>query len=474
MKHKIIIVADREKFRVGDTNIGSVPALIEIAGRKVVEYTLEDLASAGFDEAVLMSPDVSELEACLGSGGRWGIKLRYHLTRKLESASEYPRLLTGDDRALVVRGDVLRGCSIRTFVELSQNLDGGLVTAISNGNDAGIYLCGRGQDLAAGRTGTTHLEQSVEVGDIGLNRLTDCRDLHRACLSAARGEIPGFERRGKVDDYGIVSSRLSRVENVSMESGTLFVGAAAKVASDVSISGTVVIGEGAFVDKGTSLKDCVVMPGSYVGRQLDVNNAVISGADLVRIDSGAVVKVPDDHLLCTLASTHNETRPGAAISRLLGLVLAILSLPLWPFAAIAALPGRDGRLMVSHMRVGNRRHDGQPVAFKVNEFTTDIPVLRFLPWLIPVIAGHIRLVGVRPPIAGDSQTGKLRSPAGLLGPAIIDATPNATPQEIAFDEMMFGAQDSLALRLRYFARSAAAFFSGRAWRPRRGHPLVSA
>lgn len=473
MKHTVIIVADRDSLRAEETVLGSVPALIEIAGRKLIEYTLEDLAGAGFEEAVVMSPDVSDLEAFLGNGGRWGIQLRYHLTRRLNSAREYSRLLTGDGSTLVVRSDVLRGCSIGDFVEKARGTDCGLVTGISGGRDTGVYVVNARQTCAGDQPNTSRSERTVEMGDIGLNALADYRDLHVACLTAARGEIPGIERRGKVDG-GVVASRQSRIEGVRLSGGTLFVGAGARIASGVSASGTVVIGEGAFVDSGTSLRDCVVMPGSYVGRHLDVNGVIVNGANLVRIDSGAVVKVADEHLLCPLDGSANDSGRGTATSRLLGLALAILSLPLWPVAALAALPGRGGHLIVSHKRVGNRRRDGRPVAFTVHEWTTDIPLLKYLPWLLPVIAGHIQLVGVRPAMAGGSLAVNSNVPAGLLGPASIDVNPDSPEEEVAFSEMIFGAEDSLLLRWRYVARSAGALFTGRAWRRRRHRQWTNA
>lgn len=202
MKHKVIIVADRDSLRVEDTVLGSVPALIEIAGRKVIEYTLEDLAGAGIDEAVIMSPDVSDLEGFLGKGGRWGIKLRYHLTRRRNSASEYAGLLTGDGMALIIRGDILRGVSIGAFIEKAGGRESELTVGTSGGRDAGLYLVDTRQTHTANRANTMRSEQTVELGDIGLNALTDCRDLHSACLAAARGKIPGIERRGKVDGGG--------------------------------------------------------------------------------------------------------------------------------------------------------------------------------------------------------------------------------------------------------------------------------
>ncbi len=52
--------------------------LLEAGGRRLVEWHLEKLAAAGFDEVVINTAHLAaQFPAALGDGSRWGLRLRY-------------------------------------------------------------------------------------------------------------------------------------------------------------------------------------------------------------------------------------------------------------------------------------------------------------------------------------------------------------------------------------------------------------
>jgi lipopolysaccharide/colanic/teichoic acid biosynthesis glycosyltransferase len=125
--------------------------------------------------------------------------------------------------------------------------------------------------------------------------------------------------------------------------------------------------------------------------------------------------------------------------------------------------------------VSNKREHGigsEPEArqFTAWQWNTRAPVLRNLPLLLAVVAGHLRLVGVRPrstPSDPGHQALCLPadSPAGLLGPAQIDVSPSAPEEEVLLNEMHYARARSWLGDMGVILRGAGALVSARAWRP---------
>ena len=462
MNFRTMILADRAGAELAPLNRMSCPALLEVGGRAVIEYTLEDLAESGVREAVLVSADVASLRERLGDGGRWGIALRYLLARPERSPRECLRSCAGEGPMLLVRGDFVRGRSISRFLALAARRDQPAIAGVSRQSDAGLYL------IRSDRTGSnvwpsSELEsQVIEMGQIGLYPLDSLQNLHAACLAAGRGEIPGMTLPGREFGNGLVTGRLARVVGLSNPQGRVFVGQAAKLGDRVTTAGTVVVGAGALVDEGAHLQDTVVMPGSYVGRNVELKNAIVAGNNLIRIDLSSVTDVSDRFLLSAIRRKRLQSQWESQVDRVAGLLLLLLSAPLWPLALLSSLIDNPRRLIRRHRIFGNRSFEGDRIAFTAWEWNTPVPLLRFLPWLLPVVAGHLRLVGVRPAGAGDCAAPTV--PAGLIGPALLDVSPEATDEEIALSETVFQESHGFLDRLRYVAGSLVALFSKKAWR----------
>ncbi|MGH8551006.1 MAG: N-acetylmuramate alpha-1-phosphate uridylyltransferase MurU [Methylococcales bacterium] len=86
--------------------------LLPVAGKPVIEYTIESLVAAGFRDIVINLAYLGELiESALGNGGRFEARLRYSNEGEsgLETAGGIVHALPllGDTPFLVVNGDIL-------------------------------------------------------------------------------------------------------------------------------------------------------------------------------------------------------------------------------------------------------------------------------------------------------------------------------------------------------------------------------
>jgi hypothetical protein len=439
MDYRVIILADRSGAELSPLDRVACPALLEVGGRCVIEYTLEDLSEVGAQEVVIVSAHVDSLRERLGDGGRWGRRISYLLTRPEQSPNDCVRRITGRGPVLLVRGDIVRGRCVGAFLRLAEIKTYRTVAAVSHRMDAGICLINgvwtHGCTWPSFELGVG----VVEIGGVGLFRLESLRNLHAACLAASRGEIPGVEPAGRDMGDGQVRCRLSQSDGVDLRDGRLFV----------------------------SLENTVVMPGTYIGREVELKNAIIAGRHLIRIDINATTEVPDDFLLSPVHHSKSSAGRVSLVNRAAGIALLALSAPLWPIAIVISHMGQSPQHRIPRTFLSNVRPDGSRREFTVRELETSVPALRNLPWLIPVARGDLRLFGVRPSEPGAVSRHEDDAPAGIIGPALLDVGPDASDEEIALGERVFAGTRNNTNRPRYLLRSLAALFSARAWLPAR-------
>jgi hypothetical protein len=198
---------------------------------------------------------------------------------------------------------------------------------------------------------------------------------------------------------------------------------------------------------------------------------------LIRVDTGAVLPVVETFLLADLREATLSGTLAEPLNRALGALALALSLPLWPLALAAALTGnanaplretplRGNRLEFDEFGTRRRR------AFVAREWATAIPVLRYLPRLLAVVSGDLRLVGVEPltPEQVDDRLEEWervgdQAPAGLIGPTQLTLPVDAPQEERLLSDAFYARQRSTARDLRYLLQGLGALFTRRAWQP---------
>ncbi len=105
--------------------------LIEIAGKPLIEYHLNNLAEAGFNDIVINTAWLAdEIHAQLGDGSNYGVTIHYSdEAQALETAGGIINALPllGDEPFLVVNGDIWSDFNFSTLPELNKNMQSHLV-----------------------------------------------------------------------------------------------------------------------------------------------------------------------------------------------------------------------------------------------------------------------------------------------------------------------------------------------------------
>jgi hypothetical protein len=237
----------------------------------------------------------------------------------------------------------------------------------------------------------------------------------------------------------------------------------------------VVIGDNVVVDRAATIRDSVILPQTYVGELVEVGNAIVSGNHLLRVDTGAALKISEAFLLGNLGPAQGRDRMSSRWDQVAGFLLLLLSLPLWPFAAAAAGLSGGGALLERRELVGNRASTSDRGnagnGFVARHWNTQIPILRNLPRLLAVVRGDLRLVGVSPLTPEESaarredwQMVRDQAPVGLLGPTQLDLAGDAPLEERLLSDAFYAREQSWVKDLGYLLNGLKSLFSGEIWR----------
>ena len=310
-----------------------------------------------------------------------------------------------------------------------------------------------------------------------LNLLTSIGDYHRANRDLVAGRFLGIALPGRMVALGLTLGRRAQVSPKCLKQGVAFVGANSRVHPEAELLGEVVIGDEVVVDRGATIRDSVILSRTYVGELVEVANAVVASNLLIRVDTGAVLRISDAFLLGNLAEGGMGGVAARGFDRLFGLMLLLLSLPLWPLAALLAAREAGGDpLMAGREYLGTRppspSHEvaeARPLVLR--HWRTGVPVLRHLPWLIAVVRGDLRLVGVSPLTPEESaarnedwQFVRDSAPVGLLGPTQLNVPADAPIEERLLSDAFYARQRSWGRDMGFLWQGLRQLFIAQAWR----------
>lgn len=483
---RIIILADRAGRELLPLTDSTCPALLPIAGKPVIEHTLDMLVEAGLKQAtVVIGPFADQVRAVLGEGQRWGMALDYWVTRGEEEPAAVLAQLPAEQHhqpLLLVRGDILRTPCVSEFLSQTENREAPVLYATLQGHNAG--LCRRLAETAdlgllhwpaLAQSVPTPSELSVGIGDGRASCLESLAAYQQACLDTLAGRIPRLRINGRQTALGLTQGRNSKISPRSLKMGMAFVGENCQVHPTAALSGDVVICNHVIIDEQTRLADTVILPYTYVGELVDLRNAIVRGNDLIRVDTGTHLHLSDTFLLADLRTVSVGHSLAPALHRLTGGLLLLLSLPLWPLAALSAHAQKPPSLLRSRRLRGNRIEvtefgERQRAEFTAWEWASPRPLLRALPRLLAVINGDLRLVGVEP--VSREQAEKRteeweqladQAPSGLIGPTQLRLPAGVPDEERLLSDAFYASQRCQGKNWRCLAEAVLALLSRRAW-----------
>ncbi|MCX7109788.1 MAG: NDP-sugar synthase [Proteobacteria bacterium] len=484
---RTIILADRLGHELFPLTDRTCTALLPVAGKSILEHNLDMLANAGIKRVVVVIGSFADqIRTYFEYGQRWGMEFEYWGTRgEEEPQAVLAQLPKGPDydQLLIIRGDMLRTPCVAEFLQRAATCEGPVLHGVFHGQALGISLCRAGQaDLsplhwpALMQGLPVAAETFIELAEAKAYRLESLAAYHQANLDAAAGRIPGLLIPGRQTALGLTQGRNSKVSSRCLKLGVAFVGSGSEVHPTAELSHEVVISDQVIVDRYAKLSDTVILPNTYVGELVNLSKSIAWGNVLIRVDIDTHVRITDAFLLADLRQTTLGNSLSPLLNRLGGLLLLLLSLPLWPLAALAANHEKtSGKLFRSRQLRGNRinltefgeRHRAEFTAW---EWSTTRPLFRALPRILALLSGDLRLVGVEP-VTSEQALQRTEewercadgAPAGLIGPAQLRYTDKTPEEERLLADAYYVGQHDRWKNWLYLWEGILTLFSRRPW-----------
>ncbi len=466
----------------GETSAGVAGSraspMLPLVDRPVLQHLVELLASRGFRRLEIVLGDRPELaEEALGDGRRWGVSIRYHLARdparpydvlRRAMPDDGPALLVHADRLLDPTGrDPAAGAGPEALFADGRwtgwaRVDPASLLGLPDGADE--------DDLAE------HLIRGgLAVRGVPAHHVLDVRTAS-GLLSAQKallsGRFPALMLGGIEAEPGV---RIGR--NVSLHPSARLIPPVAisedcRIGAEARIGPNVAVGAGSLIDSGSELSWTAVFPGVYIGRGLEIREALIEGPRVTSARHDRSLAIEDPTLMDRLGGTHS---PGPIATAFLRLASAAALVALAPIllAVYAWLRLRGPAIVVRQIVL--MPQSTRPTRWRViclRHFRGADPrgtpglrdlALRVLPGLIDVVLGRVALVGLEPRTAVElldrTRIGRQVPPcrpAGLITEAMVALDRDAPEDERDMAEAAYaalaGTRRDLALLGRYLAR----------------------
>ncbi|WP_394200879.1 sugar phosphate nucleotidyltransferase [Shewanella waksmanii] len=438
-----IILANRTGSELSPLNQHYCPALLRIGSKTVIEYTIEDLATAGITNIkMVISVDAEQIEAYLQSGQRWGVQIEYFLSKPEENTLDTLNRLSlrRDDSTIIIRGDIFRSPCVEKFVQFSARFPAAYVEAKMAGMNAGMMLLPAAIpyiDELNWPLSNDHVHaDAVTLVLHGQNfHLQSLRNYMLANQQLIQGEVKGLtpnEMFVANEQYGgFYLGEKVQINPQSMQSAQGLVGAKSWLDDSVKVDNTVIVGEHSLIGANSKLNNCIVLPNTFVGEDLELQNVIVSKNLLINLSHEGHITVDDPTLLAAneITATHSETHSSQWLRLSLLICSPIIALATCLLAIVSLIKHPNNAIVTEHLT----DNDGSP--FTSWRFNLQNRFLSLLPQLRHVISGRLALFGAsattQHPQSSNNQT------LGVLGPVQLLLPNNAPEEERRLIELTF-------------------------------------
>lgn len=279
-------------------NIGETPwPLLPVANRPLLDYWLEACTDLEIKQVHLILGDGAKLiEDFVGTGDRWNLSVEYGFIRSGESAVDYLRSISSHwDGGLIYFGGPFflrrrQAYSHSAFKRLkpcSHSLAGRI-----------DFLFGRNPDeveaLLSGEGGSRMGLEEVHIHPYHMGHIRAYFDLNMKMVSA---EFPRYVTAGFSSKDGSSMGYNVRTPPSSHLQAPIIVGDDCRFGAMTTVGPNAVVANHVIVDAFSELQDCLILSDTYIGRNLEIRNKIVSGNRVVDPVDGTAISIDDSWLV---------------------------------------------------------------------------------------------------------------------------------------------------------------------------------
>jgi hypothetical protein len=487
-----ILLATQRAMPATEGGLGIPLMLLPLQGRCFLQRAVELLVRAGCSRIhVAIGENAEAVRDLLQSGERWGVRLDYHYLGTDEPLERFSFRLGLDPDHAYWLADATRlpsdalpaaggaDASPAASQPLCWNdMPGWRWTGWGHFSGAWLMTCRypleQPETEQCVLRGSQLLRHQV-ARPLSVASLAGLLDSNRRLL-AGRQSLPNAVGRG------------TEIHPSARIIAPVHIGTGVKVAAGAVIGPNVSIEDGCFIDGGSRLEDSLVLSGTYVGRELDLQGIITNGSLLANVALDTVAEISDPNLLGGSAGHVSRVPPG---ERLLVRVLYHALQPLrwvarWQMAGRSATG--DRAVAIPAPCVGGVEPGRTHVALHLPPAPSEATSQQwkehfcrtFHPGLRQVMLGRLQLVG--PTLRSDADVRRLPAEwrrlyagfrCGLLNDGLVqDQTTSTIDDRFAADAVACANQGDMRagwkLLRQYLAKVVRDLFVSRT---RKIHPL---
>lgn len=384
--------------------LGDVPwPLLPVANRPVLDYWLETCAEAGINHVqVILGEGAEEVEKFAGNGFRWGIDIQYSFARTSEQPLDYLRATSDrwSDGLLYIGGpfflrrrQAYHPAGFRT-----------LPACTHCSGDRTLFLLGQNSTEVRGLLdGSLESGRGLEQIHIHPYAIDDIPSYFKLNMKMVAGEYSRYVTAGFSDvnrssiGYNVLTPPSAQL------SSPLIIGNDCRFGVMSTIGPKAVVADHVIVDSNTTLSNCLILPDTYIGKDLEINYKIISGNRLVDAVEGTSVEIDDSWLV---ARNRPDMRTEDLVRYIIlwfmaiGVVMVqiipfILLYPIVHFSGIAAFKRElfhDPRTGFMKLPVFGKLKNHKSMVYRLFRALS----LDRLPWLVQALRGRLFVCGQPP------------------------------------------------------------------------------
>lgn len=300
--------ADNQLHEIG---LDTPQPLLPILDQAVIQSVIERLVQNGSKLIhVILGDTPIPVRQLLNAGKRWGCKLIYHDTGKGELFTQVMRRLNLDLEHCyaVSNACFLPICDDNVlFAPLAEGLSG----RVASGN---LNACPVWGGMGA-FTGKWLLELDIDSSHEAFERkILDVPEIEK---------IHSVEVLSSVTPAALLKSNLWMLNEITANEMNalnfgrgsqvhpqvkiiqpVHIGSNVKICEGVTVGPNVVICHDSLISKNATLENCMILPDTYVGVDLKIEDAVVAGNILFNVRLNTRIKLADPGLLSSMRHTH--------------------------------------------------------------------------------------------------------------------------------------------------------------------------
>ncbi len=274
--------------------LGDTPwPLLPVANRSLLDYWLETCAELGIDHIqIILGEGAEQVEEFAGNGSRWGVKIQYGFARVGEQPLDYLKV-TSDrwSNGLLFIGGAFFLRRRQAYTPAGfKSLD----ACIHTSKDRTLFLFGKNgaevEDLLGGRMESGRGLEQVHIHPYAIDDIPAYFELNMKMVAGefSRYVTAGFsEADGSSVGYNVMTPPSAHLRP------PLIIGNDCRFGAMTTVGSKVVVADHVIVDSYTTLSNCLILQDTYIGRNLEIDNKIVSGNRLVSALDGTAIEIDD-------------------------------------------------------------------------------------------------------------------------------------------------------------------------------------